>query len=327
MIGIAFCDQEHLFRKPLLSPAELPEHFPILYRKKGENVTFSLGLILKATLAMTFQTASRVLKTLILILCAVCLCCLNVLEANAKTQPPPALLPYVAQSQFEAKIHNYTSQGDVILSDNRVLTLAALSLTPQNVKALERDYPRGTLVVVSLWQSQPDRWGRLIGDMVRLGKDVPLPSAHENLLTQGEALVHPRHIVPYLCITEFKHHEKYGRDQRLGLWADDKILLNASQPDDVLKHKGSYRVIEGVIASIGERRYVTYLNFGEHWTHDTTVSIPEKIWQSLQEQGLTKTTLRAKRVRFRGVIEERAGPLITLTHPEDFDVLDEKEMK
>jgi hypothetical protein len=24
MIGIAFCDQEHLFRKPLLYPAELP---------------------------------------------------------------------------------------------------------------------------------------------------------------------------------------------------------------------------------------------------------------------------------------------------------------
>jgi hypothetical protein len=32
MIGIAFCDQEHLFRKPLLYPAELP----------GRQLSFSM---------------------------------------------------------------------------------------------------------------------------------------------------------------------------------------------------------------------------------------------------------------------------------------------
>jgi hypothetical protein len=246
------------------------------------------------------------------------------LFARTELPPPRALLACEAVNRFEATIQSHTPQGDIILSDAQRLNLAALNLTPIGMKALERDYPVGAHVRILLWQTHPDRWKRLIGDMERIDKDAPIPSAHERLLTQGEAFVRPHQSVPLLCMGDFKLIEKSARDKQLGVWSQSNALLYANQPDHILKHKGTYRVIEGVVASIGERRYVTYLNFGEHWTHDTTVSIPQKIWQNLQDQGLTKTSLKGKKVQFRGVIEERAGPLITLSHSEDLDVLDDQ---
>jgi hypothetical protein len=69
-----------------------------------------------------------------------------------------------------------------------------------------------------------------------------------------------------------------------------------------------------VVVSVGNRRTRTYLNFGGRWAEDVTVEIEARDRDRFGgELGLAD--LAGWRVRVRGYVEERQGPLIIVRSP------------
>jgi micrococcal nuclease len=83
----------------------------------------------------------------------------------------------------------------------------------------------------------------------------------------------------------------------------------------------SYQLVEEVVAEVGGSRARLYLNFDRDWHHDFTIVVERKDQEALKAQGLDVTALAGRRLRVRGWIEWRNGPMIGLTHAEQIEVL------
>jgi len=64
-----------------------------------------------------------------------------------------------------------------------------------------------------------------------------------------------------------------------------------------------------------------YLNFGQDWRSDFTVTIPPERRERLAAAGLTADRLQGRRIRVRGWIESYNGPQIEVTHPQQIEVI------
>ncbi len=67
---------------------------------------------------------------------------------------------------------------------------------------------------------------------------------------------------------------------------------------------------------------VIYVNFGRRWTEDFTVTISKRNEALFIAAGLAPKVLQGRRVRIRGVVEERGGPWIEVIRPEQIEMLD-----
>ena len=73
--------------------------------------------------------------------------------------------------------------------------------------------------------------------------------------------------------------------------------------------------------SVGERRERTYLNFGSDWKQDLTITIRKRTWAIMRERGLSAASLKGRRVRARGVLEEWQGVAVEITAADMLEVL------
>ena len=83
----------------------------------------------------------------------------------------------------------------------------------------------------------------------------------------------------------------------------------------------SYQLVEGVVAQVGETTGRIYLNFDKDWHRDFTVLIERKDNDTLKAAGIDAKALAGKRLRVRGWIEWRNGPMIHVTHLEQIELL------
>lgn len=67
----------------------------------------------------------------------------------------------------------------------------------------------------------------------------------------------------------------------------------------------------------------TFLNYGEDWRSDFTVSIPARDWTRFADAGIVPADYQGRRIRVRGWLKSRNGPMIDITHPEQIEVLTE----
>jgi hypothetical protein len=106
------------------------------------------------------------------------------------------------------------------------------------------------------------------------------------------------------------------------LWrAGSDVLIEAEDMERLRALLGHYALVQGVVRSVGERRERTYLNFGARWTEDFTITIPKRTWAIMRERGLTPASLRGKRVRGRGMLEEWQGVAMEITSADMLEVL------
>ena len=83
----------------------------------------------------------------------------------------------------------------------------------------------------------------------------------------------------------------------------------------------SYQLVGGVVAEVGETTGRIYLNFDKDWHRDFTVLIERKDNDTLKAAGVDTKALTGKRLRVRGWIEWRNGPMIDVTHVEQIEIL------
>ena len=66
-----------------------------------------------------------------------------------------------------------------------------------------------------------------------------------------------------------------------------------------------------------------YLNFGNDWKTDFTVTLGPMARRLFKKAGIEPLSLEGKRIRARGWLKKRNGPMIEASHPEQIEVIKE----
>lgn len=107
--------------------------------------------------------------------------------------------------------------------------------------------------------------------------------------------------------------EERARRAGRGLWPPASA---ASPPPGALAATGDgFQVVEGRIVSAARAGRRIYLNFGADWRSDFTVSLSEAMLARLLATGRDPLAWAGRRVRVRGWVTRRNGPLLDLPHP------------
>ena len=129
------------------------------------------------------------------------------------------------------------------------------------------------------------------------------------------------------CVAELLESEAAARAARKGLWGVSAYRIRdaGGDPEAIARLKHSYQLVEGQVAAVGEGGNRIYLNFGTDWHTDFTVEIERKDARAFVAAGLDPHALAGKsvrvRVRVRGWVEWRNGPMIQASHPEQIELL------
>ncbi len=84
---------------------------------------------------------------------------------------------------------------------------------------------------------------------------------------------------------------------------------------------GSFQLVMGRVRETAEVDERIYLNFGENWRKDFTVTIPPAHTERFHAAGMDPLELAGRWIRVRGWIEDYNGPMIEATHPEQIEVI------
>lgn len=115
------------------------------------------------------------------------------------------------------------------------------------------------------------------------------------------------------CLEDMLAAESEARRERRGFWAGS-AALPPPLPEALRDHVGHFAIFEGEVLSVGNRRDRTYLNFGGRWSEDVTVEIEARHRKSFGGEAAL-AALAGLRLRIRGFLQEKAGPMMTVTSP------------
>jgi len=190
-----------------------------------------------------------------------------------------------------------------------------------------------------------DRYGRLRGTAaVRIGDEL--------VWLQG-ALVSGGHARVSLDAAgacghkELLRLENEARRRGVGHWATGVFtVLDATNASEVAALTGHFAIVEGRLRRRSKSRKGIYFNFGTNWRDDVTIFVPGRLLKqqrgtaeqskgpkNQQRQGAKAPSIAAAfdlksrlpagtRIRARGWIEERAGPMIEVQNLDQIEWAD-----
>jgi len=113
--------------------------------------------------------------------------------------------------------------------------------------------------------------------------------------------------------------EAGAREAKRGIWALN--YYRVQDADGKIGPPDTYQLVEGTVVEVADVRGKYFLNFGQDYKKDFTASISARDAKSFASAGMDPKSLKGKRVRLRGWIDERNGPAMDLTHPEQIELL------
>jgi endonuclease YncB( thermonuclease family) len=124
------------------------------------------------------------------------------------------------------------------------------------------------------------------------------------------------------CLDQLYAAEGRARMAGLGIWSDPYYSVRAAdKPADLLARAGHYELVEGRVLLADQASGRVYLNFGRFWKEDFTAVIAAPALRLFAEAGMDPLVLEGALVRIRGWVDDRDGPRIEVTHPEQIEVL------
>ncbi len=253
--------------------------------------------------------------------------------AVSLTLSPPGLGCDGLRPGPKGKVVSVTD-GDTLLLDNgltvRLIGLQAPKL-PQGrenftawpksdeAKARLEALTLGKAVEVRHGGETRDRHDRVLGQL--FVPDTPELWVQRQLLAEGLARVYsfPDNRA---CLADLLAAESLARTMRLGIWADPYYTVRrADRPEALLARAGQYELVEGRVLLAEKAGGRVFLNFGRHWKTDFTAVIDARALGLFTATGLDPLALNGALVRIRGWVDDRDGPRIELTHPEQIEVL------
>jgi hypothetical protein len=125
------------------------------------------------------------------------------------------------------------------------------------------------------------------------------------------------------CADALLSAERAARGARRGLWADPNFApLSAENLTRLQAERGRFALVEGKVLSVRESGSTIYVNFGRRWTRDFTVIILRRLQRAFTAAGIEPKKLEGRRIRVRGWLEQRGGPIIAAEAPEQIEFVD-----
>ncbi len=118
--------------------------------------------------------------------------------------------------------------------------------------------------------------------------------------------------------------EAEAREGDRGIWSHPFYAVRT--PTTVVHDIDSFQIVEGRVVEARRVKRHVYLNFGADWRTDFTVSMTTSRLRAFETTGLDPLVLAGRVVRVRGWVTSFNGPLITATHPEQIEVIDESAL-
>jgi micrococcal nuclease len=257
-------------------------------------------------------------------------CAFTAPRAQAQDSPPTAC-------RFEAfgsgKVARVIDGRSFLLDDGREVRLAAIEVPPMPepgesgphamaglaAKAALESILTGQTVELQRQGPAADRYGRVIAHVEIIGSGLALPVGYE-MVSRGHARVASQ-VGHAGCAAQLLSRERAARAAKLGLWGDPYyVVLSAGKGLELLAERGHFTVVEGKVMSVRESGGTIYLNFGRRWSEALTVTILKRHERIFSGAGLWPKRLENRVVRVRGWIDERNGPRIEATRPEQIEV-------
>ena len=164
-----------------------------------------------------------------------------------------------------------------------------------------------------------DRHGRALGQLFLAGEAGTW--VQQAIVAQGLARVYsfPDNRA---CLAELMAAEGRARAMKLGIWGDPYYMVRrADRPEALAERSGHYELVEGRVLLADKSGGRVYLNFGRHWKEDFTAVIDGRALRLFGDSGFDPLVLEGALVRVRGWLDDRDGPRIEVTHPEQIEVL------
>ncbi len=251
--------------------------------------------------------------------------------------PSPSLSADCLKSYPKTDVHvlDVSDSGTFLLSDNRQVKLADV-LLPYAPRSL----PKGNdwllfktsvseLRRVSKGKNiqfvQSEKW------MNRYG----VWSGHIRITSQDKVIWLQKHLVEegmvrltltdraYDCFSKLLPIEDLARRAGKGIWANNAYrVLAAGDVWPLIRLRGTFQIVEGTVRKVAEVKGRYYLNFGKNWRDDFTIKISRRSMRFFRKKGIKPQVLKGKKVRVRGWIRIRNGPLIEIEHPVQIEALE-----
>ena len=126
----------------------------------------------------------------------------------------------------------------------------------------------------------------------------------------------------HACVDDLLAREAEARAKGAGLWGTWAYrVLDAGNVERLGRLTRSYQLVEGVVAEVGESGGRLYLNFDKDWRKDFTILMERKDGEAFKAAGVDPKALAGKKLRVRGWVEWRNGPMIHATHAEQIELL------
>ncbi len=221
----------------------------------------------------------------------------------------------------------------VVLTNGREVRLAALEAPPTPLpgesgpqaaaglaaKAALEALVAGKDVVLRQRAPVTDRYGRTVAHLflTRDGTEQPVADA---LLERGFVRV-SGDVGDPACAAELLSRERVARDGKLGLWGEPYyVIIGAGSGAELLADRGRFTVAEGKVLSVRESGGTIFVNFGRRWSQALTVTVLKRRERIFTGAGIDLRNLASRQVRVRGWVEERNGPRIEATRPEQIEI-------
>lgn len=165
-----------------------------------------------------------------------------------------------------------------------------------------------------------DRYGRLLAYVYDAGAADGAPSLQGELVAAGLGRVMGQPdtrdgLAALLAL------EDEARRARRGLWSRGVYRIRSADAN-LWPALNSFQIVEGTPVKLEHLKDRTYLNFGADYATDFTLTISardRKLFDALPWQ---LEDLIGRRLRIRGWLELRGGPLIEIAYPEQIEVVE-----
>lgn len=173
----------------------------------------------------------------------------------------------------------------------------------------------GKTVTLSYGGRRVDRHGRLLAHL----HDPKRRWIQGEMLRRGLARVYS-FADNRARVAEMLRIEGTARAARRGIWRLPFYAVR--RVTETPQFVNSFQLVEGRIRAVAVVRGTAYLNFGRDWRTDFTIAIAARARRLFAKAGIDLAGLAGRRIRVRGWLKSRNGPMIVVTHPEQIEGLE-----
>lgn len=217
-----------------------------------------------------------------------------------------------AENILKTKIINISNQLIISTVENDKVELSSIIIPEKfKIKAktalINQDFNDVTLKID---EKRLNRYGNIIAYVKDEKRNLSL---QEVLVQEGLAYVYTTtdNDIGYLKLLEL---EEESRNNNKGLWQEKEFKIQA--PQSMVKYQNYYKnkfaFVKGYVKSVKFTKKRVFINFGDDWKKDFTVSISNQFLKNFDKNKIK--SLKDKEIQVRGWIASYNGPFMDIYH-------------